>query len=162
VACPGVAGRSYGDLMQIRLPDPVPEYARLLPSDPSAPAGLVFVAAPAVGDGWSAVQAELTEAFELTRSAVQEDTPVLYVVDNAALLGQTGPGNAMVATGLLSAARTAAVEGAKRGATCNVLAVGSDSDPGDVALWVDHLMSSTAVNGEVVRLGSGHLGKALP
>ncbi len=123
--------------------------------------GLVFAAAE-VGDDWEEVLAELTTAFELTREAVRNEAPVVYVVAHDDLLGRRGPGRAMVATGLLSGARTAAVEQLKKGVAVNALAVEQDSDPASVATWVARLLEPGGPTGEIVRLGGAHLGKALP
>ena len=123
--------------------------------------GLVFAAAD-VGDGWDDVLAELTAAFQLTREAVRHQAPVVYVVAHDDLLGRRGPGQAMVATGLLSGARTAAVEQLKAGVPVNVLAVEQDSDPPAVATWVARLLEPGGPTGEIVRMGGAHLGKALP
>jgi NAD(P)-dependent dehydrogenase (short-subunit alcohol dehydrogenase family) len=68
----------------------------------------------------------------------------------------------MVATGLLSAARTAALEGAKAGIAVNVLAIGDDADDEAVGRWVSRMADGDGVSGELVQLGPGHLGKALP
>jgi hypothetical protein len=87
----------------------------------------------------------------------------VFVVHADDLLGRRGPGNAMVATGLLSAARTAALEGWKKGWTANVVArdgeTGSDHEVEQFAAW---LMEEGLVTGEVVRFGPGHIGRALP
>jgi hypothetical protein len=68
----------------------------------------------------------------------------------------------MVATGLLSAARTAALEGTRKGWTANVLAVDAEADPALVNEWAQLLLDTDGVTGELVRLGPGHIGKALP
>jgi hypothetical protein len=68
----------------------------------------------------------------------------------------------MVATGLLSAARTAAVEGARKGWTVNVVAADADVDPSVVEGLASHLLEIGNVTGELVRVGPGHIGKALP
>ena len=70
-----------------------------------------------VSDDWPAVSAELRRAFEMSRAAAVAGESLVYVVRNDDLLGRRGPGNAMVATGLVSAARTAALEGARKGWT---------------------------------------------
>lgn len=126
-----------------------------------AESGLVF-AAGEVGDGWEEVLAELTEAFHLSRSAAIAGAPVVYVVHNDDLLGRRGPGPAMVATGLLSAARTLAFEGRKAGVAANVLAIEADSAPESVARWALRLLEPDGPSGEVLHLGSLHVGKALP
>ncbi len=126
-----------------------------------APA-LVFVTDPATGDDWTEVRAELTEAFVLSQHAAREGWPAVFVVHGDDLLGRNGPGRAMVACGLLSAARTFAVENRKAGIPVNVLAVESTANPATVALWVELLLRPGGPHGEVVRLGGDHLGKALP
>lgn len=124
-------------------------------------AGVVFVAAPVTED-WESVLAELTEAFRLTRSAARAGAPVVYVVHHDDLLGRRGPGPAMVATGLLSAARTTAFEGRKAGTPVNVVAVEDATDPQVVASWAARLLGPGGPTGELLRLGGAHLGKALP
>lgn len=122
----------------------------------------VFKAQP-VGDEWLEVRAELVRAFEMSRAAAQKEESFVFVVHHADLLGRRGSGNAMVATGLLSAARTAAIEGSRKGWTANVLAYEDDSDPILIDKWATRLAEdSEGVTGELIRLGSNHLGKALP
>lgn len=123
--------------------------------------GLVF-AARHVGDGWPEVLAELTEAFELSRQAASAGAPVVYVVHNDDLLGRRGPGRAMVATGLVSGARTLAFEGRKAGTPANVLVVEDGSPPEQIARWAVRLLERDGPSGELVHLGSMHVGKALP
>jgi hypothetical protein len=108
------------------------------------------------------VRAELTAAFEVTRAAMQEERPLVFVVAHDDLLGRRGSGRAMVAAGLLSAARTAAVEARRSGVPVNTLAVEAEWDPETVARWVLRLMERGGPTGELVRLGGDHLGKALP
>jgi hypothetical protein len=119
-------------------------------------------AARDVGDDWGAVLGELTAAFRITKAAMETQSPVVYVVAGDDLLGRRGPGRAMIACGLLSAARTAALEAAKAGTPVNTLAVEDDSPPATVAAWIARLLESDGPTGELVRLGTGHLGKALP
>jgi hypothetical protein len=118
--------------------------------------------APEVSDDWGEVLAALTRAFEATRAAAQAGDSIVYVVHNDDLLGRRGTGKAMVAAGLLSAARTAALEGIKDGWTVNVVAFSAGTDPETVADWADHLIESSDVTGEVLRIGPDHIGKALP
>lgn len=116
-----------------------------------------------VDDDWAGVRAELTRAFTMARSAAQEEESFVFVLHHDDLLGRRGAGNAMVATGILSAARTAAIEGSRKGWTANVIAFDDDADPELVEKWAERLAdASEGVTGEVVRLGSSHLGKALP
>lgn len=122
----------------------------------------IFRAQP-VGDDWVEVRAELNRAFQMSRTAAQRQENLVYVVHHDDLLGRRGPGNAMVATGLLSAARTAAIEGSRKGWTANVLAYDDQSTPELIDGWAERLAeNSFGVTGELIRLGSSHLGKALP
>lgn len=114
-----------------------------------------------VGDDWAHVRAELERAFLISQGAVQDGDSLVYVVYQDDLLGRTGPGNAMVATGLLSAARTAAIEGVKGGWSVNVVARDEDTASAEVERCVDWL-ETAAVTGELIRIGPGHMGKALP
>jgi len=115
-----------------------------------------------VGDSWDEVLAELTRVFTSSRAAAQGGESIVYVVCQDDLLGRGGAGKAMVAAGLLSAARTAALEGSRNGWTANVVAYDEDADRSVVADWATRLLDSDGVTGELVRVGPGHLGKALP
>ena len=115
-----------------------------------------------VGEGWDEVLAEMTRVFELSRAAAQAEDSIVYVVRQDDLLGRRGAGNAMVATGLLSAARTAALEGARKGWTANVVAYDAEADREAVQAWAQRLLDSGDVTGELVRVGPGHVGKTLP
>jgi hypothetical protein len=118
--------------------------------------------APEVSDDWGEVLTALTGAFEASRAAAQAGESIVYVVHNDDLLGRRGAGKAMLATGLLSAARTAALEGVKDGWTANVIAVSIEVDREQVAHWAGQLIESADVTGEVLRIGPDHIGKALP
>lgn len=116
-----------------------------------------------VGDDWAEVKDELRRAFQVARAAARAEANFVFVVHQDDLLGRRGAGNAMVATGLLSAARTAAIEGSRKGWTANVLAFDDDADPETVQGWAERLAEDPfGVTGELIRLGSSHLGKALP
>jgi hypothetical protein len=116
-----------------------------------------------VSDDWLEIRTELERAFAMSRAAAQAGESFVYVVHHDDLLGRRGPGNAMVATGLLSAARTAAIEGSRKGWTANVVAFDDDADPDLVQTWAERLASDPgAVSGELVRVGFTHLGKTLP
>ena len=119
----------------------------------------IFFAAE-VGEDWVGIRAELERAFEMSRRAAQSGESFVYVVRTDDLLGRRGAGNAMVAAGLVSAARTAALEGRSKGWTANVIAY--DDDPAPVERWASYLLSDPAVTGELIRIGPGHIGKALP
>ncbi|MGH8871953.1 MAG: hypothetical protein ACRDWS_08265 [Acidimicrobiia bacterium] len=115
-----------------------------------------------VGEEWGQVLAELTRAFELSRAAARREESFVYVVRQDDLLGRRGSGNAMVAAGLLSAARTAALEGARKGWTANVVAFDEDTDRSSVDVWAQRLLEAGDVTGDLIRVGPGHIGKALP
>lgn len=121
---------------------------------------LVFAPDDPTGD-WDWVKSTLTLAFELSRSAAASRLAIVYVVDNDDLLGRRGAPRAMVATGLLSGARTAALEMARDGVPVNVLAVDGGSAQSDICRWVRQLCEPGGPTGELVHLGSGHIGKAL-
>ena len=115
-----------------------------------------------VTDSWPEILAELQRAFEMSRDAAQSEESFVYIVHHDDLLGRRGPGRAMVATGLLSAARTASIEGSRKGWSVNVLAIDDNSSDEQIRVWIDRLLESNGVSGELVRIGHGHLGKALP
>lgn len=115
-----------------------------------------------VSDDWPEVRAELERAFEMSREAAQNGDSFVYVVRNDDLLGRRGPGKAMVATGLLSAARTAAIEGSRKGWTANVVAHDADVERDTIETWVRRMLDSDGVTGELIRIGPGHIGKTLP
>jgi len=115
-----------------------------------------------VDDDWDHVAAELRSAFEATKPAAIAGLPVVYIVFSDALLGRTGTGNAMVATGLLSAARTLAAELKRDGVPVNVLGINSETPVDAIVTWVGHLLESGGPTGELVQLGGAQIGKALP
>lgn len=116
-----------------------------------------------VDDDWDEIRAELERAFQMSRAAAQAEESFVYVVHHDDLLGRRGAGNAMVATGLLSAARTAAIEGSRKGWTANVVAYDDETDDETVQAWAEKLATdSSGVTGELIRVGSSHIGKALP
>lgn len=116
-----------------------------------------------VDDDWDEIRAELERAFQMSRAAAQAEESFVYVVHHDDLLGRRGAGNAMVATGLLSAARTAAIEGSRKGWTANVVAYDDEVDDETVQAWAEKLATdSSGVTGELIRVGSSHIGKALP
>lgn len=124
--------------------------------------GLVFVADPANGDDWTDISAELADVFRFTKQSLAAGLPVVFLVHNDDLLGRNGPGRAMVATGLLSAARSAAVEHRKDRVPVNVIAYQEGTDHELIARWCGLLMEKEGPTGDLIHLGSDHLGKALP
>lgn len=124
--------------------------------------GLVFWADQTLEDDWEQVLDEMTEAFTLSREAARAGAPVVYVVESADLLGRRGAGKAMVATGLLSAARDLAQETVRAGIPANVVAIDEHTDPDAVVTWIARLLDQPGTTGELIRLGSTHLARALP
>ena len=124
------------------------------------PPGAFLVAA--VSDEWESVRAELTRAFEFTKQAAQEGVPVVYVVRSEDFFGRRAAGPAMVACGLLSAARTAGIEGLKSGWSVNVLAIDDGVVDSEVERWAIRLTDGGGPTGELVRLGGSHLGRLQP
>lgn len=121
----------------------------------------VFEATERVDD-WETTREILMGAFRASQEAAREDRAIIYVVHGDDLLGRRGAPSAMVATGLLSAARTAAIELSRRNIPVNVVAVGDDTEPAVASRWAAHLSEPGGPTGELVRLDSSHLGKALP
>lgn len=110
---------------------------------------------------WPEVAAELNAAFIGSRSAAQANESIVYIVSNDAVLGRKGAGPAMVAAGLLSGARTAALEGSRKGWTANVVAYDEDADVSTVLDQAMRLLEDGAITGELIHVGPGHIGKAL-
>lgn len=116
-----------------------------------------------VGNDWDEVRAELERAFVMSRDAARNEESFVYIVHHDDLLGKRGPGRAMVAAGLVSAARTAAIEGSRKGWAVNVVAYEDGVDRALVETWARRLVEQPdGVTGELIRIGSSHLGKTLP
>lgn len=115
-----------------------------------------------VGDDWAEVRAELERLFVVAREAARVSEPLVIVVNGDDLLGRGGVGNAVVATGALSAVRTAALEGVRGGWTVNLVAWEGEDGRQAAGGWAERMLDSSGVTGEVIRIGPGHLGKALP
>jgi hypothetical protein len=67
----------------------------------------------------------------------------------------------MVASGLVSAARTAALEGASKGWTANVIAYDLGVEPAHVLERAQFVLGNGITTGEIIHMGPGHIGKAL-
>ena len=130
-------------------------------AESEAPAGSVFEAVEVL-ESWADARQVLMEAFRLSRRSALAEASFVYVLHGDDLLGRRGAPSAMVATGLLSAARTAAVESVRNGAVVNVVAVGDETPPEATARWVRLLLDRDGPTGEIVRLDPSHIGKALP
>lgn len=117
--------------------------------------------APDVSDDWREIRSALTEAFQISVNAAVGGRALVYVVHNSDLLGRRGPGRAMLATGLLSAARTAALELKRAGLPVNVLATTDETSTETVQRWIKALSDPEGPTGELIHLGADHIGKAL-
>ena len=114
-----------------------------------------------VGDHWDAVSSELDRAFQMSRAAALAGESFVYVLHSDDLLGRRGPGGAMIAAGLVSAARTAALEGSRLGWSANVVAYDEGTEEAEVDRWVKRMLDSRGVTGQLIQIGPGHVGKAL-
>lgn len=123
--------------------------------------GVVFVASRGMAD-WQSVEDELTDAFLLAQQASAADAPIVFVVDSDAMLGRAGALDSMVATGLVSGARTLAFEGVRKDRYVGIIATDRSEKSGDLARAVRFAVASRAGHGQVVALGTGHVGAMLP
>ena len=123
--------------------------------------GIRIFRADDVGDRWEDVAAELDRAFQIGRAAAQAGESFVYVVHNDDLLGRRGPGAAMIAAALVSAARTAALEGSRLGWTANVIAFDEGTDEAEVGRWAKWMLDSHGATGQLIQIGPGNVGKAL-
>lgn len=114
-----------------------------------------------VGDSWDEVSAELTEAFVGSREAARGENSFIYIVSNDDLLGRNGAARAMASAGLVSGARTAALEGSRKGWTANVIAYDNTVAPQDIVARAISVLNDGLITGEVIHVGPGHIGKAL-
>lgn len=125
------------------------------------PPDVAVVDARAVVQDWASAKAVLLGAFDASQQAARAGVPIVYVVHADDLLGRRGAPSAMMANGLVAAARTAAIELARKNIPVNVLGVADDTPPGATSRWVRRLAEPGGPTGEVIHLDSGHLGKAL-
>jgi hypothetical protein len=123
--------------------------------------GLVF--APARGlEDWDTAEDELAEAFRLARETTLADEPVVFLLDTDAVLGRAAPLDAAVATGLVGAARSLAFEGKRYARYATVVAADADVAPDTIADAVGFAVHSRGALGQVLTLGSAHVGALLP
>lgn len=123
--------------------------------------GVVFVAARDLAD-WPAVEDELTDAFRLAQEASVAGAPVVFVVDSDAMLGRAAPLDSMVATGLVSGARTLAFEGLRKERYVGIIATDRSDAAGDLGEAIRFAISQRAGHGQVITLGTGHAGAMFP
>lgn len=123
--------------------------------------GVVFVAARDLAD-WTSVEEELTEAFRLAQEASVAGAPVVFVIDSDAMLGRATPLDSMVATGLVSGARTLAFEGLRKERYVGIVATDRSESAGSLGEAVHFAIASRAGHGQVITLGTGHAGAMFP
>jgi hypothetical protein len=123
--------------------------------------GVVFVAGTGMPD-WPAAEDELAEAFRLAQDASVAGAPVVFVVETDAMLGRAAPLDAMVATGLVSGARTLAFEGLRKDRYVGIVATDRRESAGELGEAVRFAIASRAGHGQVITLGTGHAGAMFP
>jgi hypothetical protein len=110
---------------------------------------------PDAPEDFAGVEQALLDAFQQSQEAARNLQPIVYVLRQRDLLGQDTVLGAILANALLSAVKTLAAE--KN--VANAVAVGDDPTHGEH--WIAILHDQSDVTGELIRLGPGHVGKAL-
>ncbi|MBS1845331.1 MAG: hypothetical protein JST53_13025 [Actinobacteria bacterium] len=103
----------------------------------------------------------LTAAFADVKAAVLVERPVVVLIHDGDLLGQGEVVAASVAAGLLGLVRALALEGAKAGWRVNAVSHRGDEDARsarDIAEW----LAGSDLSGQLIRVGTAHLGKVWP
>jgi len=106
------------------------------------------------------VAAQLRDAFTAARSAVGADDPIVVVAHGADLLGQGSVEDAAVAGGLLGLVRALMFEGGRKGWHINLIAIDRGDEP--TPELIAAAMSIPTLNGQVLNVSSGHIGKVIP
>lgn len=106
---------------------------------------------------WDDMEAQLLDAFHLSRRAMTAGAPIVYVVDGEALYGHRDPLPAALATGLVGGARSLAAEGARAGTPVYIVTGGDD--PKTVADAVDWLLRSKPPTGQLLHADLAHVGR---
>jgi hypothetical protein len=99
------------------------------------------------------LELQLLEQFTAAREALLAGRPVIFEVSASDLLGHGGVADAALANAMVGLARALALEGVRAGWRVNVVARESGGDV-DTA-FLDDL----ALTGQLLHLGSGHLGR---
>jgi hypothetical protein len=120
--------------------------------------GFVYDASSSAPNSWPELEAELDDVFALTKAAVLEGAPILYIVREAAIWGHAAPLPSALATALLGGMRSAAVELARAGIAANALAVGDHDDPERVVRVAAFLLGGD-LTGQLLTSGDTHLGR---
>lgn len=120
--------------------------------------GLVYDASASEPQSWAELEAELTEVFRLTQTAVQQKQPIVYVVHEPSIWGHEGPLRSALATALLGGVRSAAVELTRAGLPANAVALGATEELDKAASTIDFLLSGS-LTGQTLTCGTVHLGR---
>jgi len=130
---------------------------------PAEPGAATVASAPLGLADWQTTLDALTALYRTAKAAASQGSPIVFVVSADALLGQTGPLDAMAATGVVSAARTLAAELRKQGVPVNCLASADDTPTDEVVTWALRLLEAgpSGPTGELLQLGGAQIGKAL-
>lgn len=131
--------------------------------DPGPPGAPTVVAAPIGHGSWRSLAEALTSVYRTARAAAGDGSSVVFLVSADALLGRTGALDAMASMGVVSAARTLALELRKQGAVANCLATTPDTPAAEVVRWSLRLLETgpDGPSGELLQLGGIQIGKAL-
>jgi len=110
--------------------------------------------------GLTDVADQLRDAFLRARDAIDASEPVVIVAQAPDLLGQGTVEDAAVATGLLGLMRAITFEGASKGWQINMIAVDAGSQAPEELLAMAR--QPGALRGQVLNVGTGHMGKVIP
>jgi len=119
----------------------------------------LFIREQSVGEDYERVTRALTDAFSEMRAAVLAERPVVALLDDRDLLGQGTVADAALATGMLGLVRAFALEGARVGWKVNALTHRGEQDDVDDLLA---LLAGTGLSGQLIRIGTEHLGRVWP
>jgi hypothetical protein len=117
---------------------------------------VVVIEQPHLERGVDDLEVALAAAFEATREALANRQPVLFVLHDGDLLGQGDVADAALACALLGLMRAAALEGSKEGWVVNAVTRRDTEAPPTDAI------TSLGLSGQMIRLGTDHIGKVVP
>lgn len=102
---------------------------------------------------------ELTRAFAMIRSRLEDGDAVVIALEDRHLQGDGTISEVALAHGMLGLARGLALEGAKPGWRIATLSSTASVPPEERLRWIELLSDSPPALGTLVRLGGEHLGK---
>lgn len=111
---------------------------------------------PQLDRGVDDLEDALVEAFKAMREALANGRAVVFILNDGDLLGQGDAADAALACALLGLMRAAALEGAKEGWLVNVVTRRDAGVPPTDAIV------SLGLSGQVIRIGTEHIGKVVP